>query len=75
MEVKEVDTRDLILQKLRENERSVSWLAKKTGIPYGTLYDCVVRKGFSMNDANVAKINEALETNFQFMKHRRNKLT
>lgn len=65
MEVKTVDTRDLIVQELKDRERSVLWLAKKTEIPYGTIYDCLVRKGFNLSWKNLERINEILETKFQ----------
>jgi predicted transcriptional regulator len=65
MEVNAVDTRDLILKKLEEMERGISWLGKKTDIPYATLYDCLIKKGFNISLMNLYKINEVLGTNFK----------
>lgn len=67
----EKDTRDLIVQKLKDDERTIPWLGKKAGIPYGTLYDCVVRKGFHLSPTNLDKINSVLGTNFTIDPNRR----
>ena len=65
MDVGITDTRDLIIEKLREMERNISWLNKKTDIPYATLYDCLVRKGFKLSWKNLEKINKILDTEYE----------
>ncbi len=58
------DVRDLILAKMKDEGRLLTWLSKKTKIPYGTLEACLKRKMFSLSQANLDKINKALETDF-----------
>lgn len=65
MSKKEVlDIRDEILNKLKEIERPLSWLSKKTGIPYPTLYSVFKQRIFNLSDENKQKINKALDTNY-----------
>lgn len=59
-----IDVRDLIMEKMKDEGRSFSWLSKKTGIPYNTLYACIMRKSFSINQDNLSRINSALNTNY-----------
>lgn len=59
------DVRDVILQKMADEGRVLTWLALKTGISYDTLYPCLKKKLFSLSDDNLAKINEALGTSFE----------
>lgn len=59
------DNRELILKKVRDDERNLMWLSKKTGIPYGTLYYCCVRKQFLMSNENLEKVNKILNTSFK----------
>lgn len=65
MPKKEVlDIRDEILNKLKEIERPLSWLSKKTEIPYPTLYSVFKQRIFNLSDENKQKINKALDTNY-----------
>ena len=59
------DVRDVILGKMKDEGRMLTWLATKTGIPYDTLYSCLRNKMFQLNNDNLAKINEALGTTFE----------
>jgi predicted transcriptional regulator len=61
---KTVDVRDLINNKLVENERNLSWLQRKTDIPYGSLYSILKQKVMDINQTHLKLINSALETDF-----------
>jgi hypothetical protein len=58
MVVKKADTdvRDEIVKHLEVNERSIAWLHRQTGIKYGTLYYCLIRKQFKLSESNLKKI-------------------
>lgn len=56
------DVRDIIMKKMNDEGRALTWLFKTTGIPYDTLYSCLKKKLFSLSQDNLDKINEALET-------------
>lgn len=58
------DVRDLILKKLKEIERNLNWLSRKTDISYGTLYSCFIQKTFQLSQENLDKINNTLQTDF-----------
>jgi lambda repressor-like predicted transcriptional regulator len=58
------DARELIMQKMDDEGRSIQWLSEKTAINYNTLHSLLRRKLFAMSKDNLTKINEALETNF-----------
>ena len=60
----EIDGRDLILDHLKEIERDLAWLSRKTDIPYGTLYSCFTHRLFKLSEDNLSKINEVLGTKF-----------
>lgn len=60
-----VDVRDLIINKMKDQGSSLTWLSTKTKIPYGTLHSCLKRKLFLLNDVNLAEINRVLGTNFK----------
>ena len=64
MPAKEKEPRQVIWDYLKEIERDLGWLAKKTDIPYATLYSIFVQKTFNLNKERLEKINEVLETNF-----------
>jgi lambda repressor-like predicted transcriptional regulator len=64
-QVLDADIRDDILEWLKDNERDLAWLSRKTGIVYATLYSCFIQRLFKVSDENLAKINEALETEFK----------
>lgn len=59
------DVRDLIMDKMNNEGRVLTWLERATGIPYDTLYACLKKKLFNLSDDNLSKINEALETDFK----------
>jgi hypothetical protein len=58
------DNRKRVLDHLKEIERDLAWLSRKTGIKYATLYYCLVREQFNITLASLEKINTALDTNF-----------
>jgi len=62
--VAEADRRDVIKDYLKEIERDWAWLARKTDIPYATIYSCFVQRLFKVSDENLEKINEVLGTDF-----------
>jgi hypothetical protein len=59
-----LDIRDEILNKLKEIDRPLAWLSKKTEIPYPTLYSVFKQRIFNLSDENKQKINKALDTNY-----------
>lgn len=61
---KENTTKDEILLYLQEIERPMSWLSRKTEIPYGTLYAIFIQRIMNLSDKYLVKINKALETDF-----------
>jgi predicted transcriptional regulator len=50
-----------ILKRLDEMERRMSWLSRKTDIPYGTLYSSLVQKVCLLSESNLEKISEVLD--------------
>jgi len=58
------DVRDLIQEKLKQEERSLAWLSRKTEIPYATLYTNFVHRLFQVSSENLDKINKVLDTDF-----------
>jgi hypothetical protein len=54
------DNRDMVMSRLKEEERDLAWLGRKTGIPYGTLYYCLVKKNFKLSAHNLEKINNII---------------
>jgi hypothetical protein len=58
------NVKDLILLHLEAEERPLAWLSRKTEIPYPTLYSIFVQRIMNLSDKNLAKINEAMETDF-----------
>lgn len=58
------DVRDLILDKLKQEERSLAWLSRKAEIPYPTLYTNFVHRTFQVSSQNIDKINKVLNTDF-----------
>ena len=65
MEVKEKDVRDEIMNWLDVNERSMAWLAEKTGINYNTLYAILKQKVMKLSAARLQLINNFLATKFK----------
>ncbi len=58
----EIDVRDVILSHLKDDERDLAWLARKTDIPYATLYSIFIQRTFNLNEERLEKINEILGT-------------
>lgn len=64
-EITEVDVRDLIVEALKDDDRSLMWLHEKTKIPYGTIYSCLTQRLFQVSPGNLQKINDILGTDFK----------
>ena len=62
--VVETDNRDLILEHLKDIERDLAWLSRKTEIAYGTLYSCFTHRLFKISEDNLNKINTVLGSSF-----------
>lgn len=58
------DIRDVIMNKMESEGRTLSWLAEKTDINYNTLYSILKRKIFPITEVQLNKINAVLETDF-----------
>lgn len=56
---------EMVFKRLNEEERRLSWLSKKTGISYTTLYSCLVHRISSLSEPNLTKINNVLGTNLK----------
>jgi hypothetical protein len=61
---KQSNIKDDILLYLQEIERPMSWLSRKTEVPYGTLYAIFIQRIMNLSDKNLAKINKVLDTDF-----------
>lgn len=64
VEAEEIDVRDSIVEWLKNDDRDLMWLHRKTNIPYGTIYSCFTQRLFKLSDTNRDIINKALGTNF-----------
>jgi hypothetical protein len=64
MSKEKTNVKDEILLYLENEERSLAWLARKTEIPYGSLYSIFIHRIMVLSDRNLAKINRALDTDF-----------
>jgi predicted transcriptional regulator len=62
--MKKQNVKDLILLHLEQEERPLAWLARKSEIPYGTLYGILVHRVMNISDENLAKINKVMGTDF-----------
>lgn len=58
------DVRQIIMNKMDSEGRTLQWLANETDINYNTLHSCIKRLLFSLSQENLEKINKALETDF-----------
>jgi hypothetical protein len=58
------NVKDEILLYLESEERPLAWLARKTEIPYATLYSIFIQRVMTLSDSNLIKINRALNTDF-----------
>ena len=52
------DIRDIILKRMSDEGRSLTWLADKTDISYNTIISCLKKKLFSLSQENLDKINK-----------------
>jgi len=59
------DVRDEIKKWLDDNDRSMAWLAEKTGINYNTLYSILTQKVIKLSAAKLQAINNFLGTKFK----------
>ena len=59
-----LNAKDKILLYLEQEERNMAWLARKTGIPYGSLYSILIHRIMALSDTHLKKINKALGTEF-----------
>lgn len=64
MDTKELDLRDVIMDKMNREGRTLAWLAKEMEINYNTLYSVLIHKTISLSDHNKGKINEVLGTDY-----------
>ena len=64
MEKEKLNVKDKILLHLEKEERNMAWLARKTDIPYGSLYSILVHRIMVLTDDHLNKINETMETDF-----------
>jgi len=62
---KVVDVRDTILAHLKKEDRRLTWLAKKTGYKYSTLYTIFVQRIMKLSKDRLDTINFHLGTNFK----------
>lgn len=59
------DVRDDIMEEIEKQERTVTWLSKKTGIPYTTMYNILKHKISSLDENQLRLINNILNTKFR----------
>lgn len=59
------DIRDIIMKRMKDEGRNLTWLSQKTDISYNTIFSCLRKKLFSLSPENLSKINEALRTSFE----------
>lgn len=62
------DIRDIVMKRMSDEGRSLTWLSEKTNISYNTIFSCLRKKLFNLSQANLDKINEALKTEFTLPK-------
>lgn len=60
-----IDVRDAIMEHIKADDRSLAWLAEKTGINYNTAYSTFSQKVIKLTDEKLSKINEVLGTDFK----------
>lgn len=63
-----VDVRDLVLSELQTQERGVTWLSRKTGIPYSTLYNILKHRISTFDESQLKSVNDILKTDFKLSK-------
>lgn len=59
------DIRDIVMKRMKDEGRNLTWLSEKTQISYNTIFSCLRKKLFSLSEENLTKINEALGTDFK----------
>ncbi|MBP6477764.1 MAG: hypothetical protein KBA90_13250 [Chitinophagaceae bacterium] len=59
------DVRDLINDELKQQERTLTWLHKKTEIAYSTLYNILKHKISTLDQTQLDAINSILGTDFK----------
>lgn len=64
-EVTTTDVRQIIMNKMDREGRTLQWLSNETGINYNTLHSCIKRLLFSLSQENLEKINKALGTTYE----------
>lgn len=62
--LKEIDARDEIVAKLKDDGRTFSWLTKKLDMNYNTFYATFVHKTINLKPAVKDQVNEILGTSF-----------
>lgn len=55
-----MDVRDTIMDILKNQERSMAWLSKKTGIGYYTIYQILKQKTTRLSPERLSLIKKAL---------------
>lgn len=64
-ETKSVDVRDAIMDHIEADDRTLAWLAQKTGFNYNTLYSTFKQKVINLTPEKLQAINELLGTDFK----------
>lgn len=64
-ETQVLDVRDAIIDNLKEDERTLSWLARQIDENYATLYSCFIQKTFNLSQERLDKINKLRGTKFK----------
>ena len=59
------DVRDEITTHLKSDDRSLRWLAEKTGINYNTMYSIFTQKVIKLSADKLENINTVLGTSFK----------
>lgn len=59
------DVRDLIMEKMDNEGRTLTWLAGKINVNYNTLHSCLIKKTYDLSAERLKNINKALGTNFK----------
>lgn len=59
------DIRDIVMKRMKDEGRNLTWLSEKTQISYNTIFSCLRKKLFNLSEENLTKINEALGTDFK----------
>lgn len=59
------DVRDLIMEKMNDEGRTLTWLAEKIEVNYNTLHSCLIKKTYDLSTERLKNINKALGTNFK----------